>query len=213
MASARNHAPTPERTVRRTASGARSNTVLESDHTVTPHPNKNPPVSADKNRVSGWSNVVMPSTGQLKRSSVHRAGSRVRAIVPKKNTGPNDPMTNAVTFSHFLWRAWVIMSLPRPPVMVAPSPEVHDLGGHAHRDCSSPIDEGSRAPAPASVAPPSPRPSRPSSHPQVALRYARSPEAARPSARKPSDARVPRPARIDGLRHRTHEVAGHATLG
>ena len=51
--SRKNQERTPIKTARRTASGALSYTQLDSNQMVTPHPNKNPPVSADKNRVSG----------------------------------------------------------------------------------------------------------------------------------------------------------------
>jgi len=65
----------------------------------TPHPVRNPPVRADRNRVSGEAQVVAPSIGQPRMSSVSRAGSKVAAIVPRRKTGPNEPMTTAVNFN------------------------------------------------------------------------------------------------------------------
>ena len=97
-----NQANTPKRTALLTFSGALSYTILERSQIVTPQPRRNPPVRAERNRVSGESYVDMPSTGQLKKSKVHRAGSEVASIVPRKNTGPNEPTTKAVTFNHDL---------------------------------------------------------------------------------------------------------------
>lgn len=67
-----------------------------------PHPKRKPPVRADKNLVSGCEYVVAPSIGKLNISSVKRAGSIVDTIVPKKKTGPNEPMIIAVIFSQNL---------------------------------------------------------------------------------------------------------------
>lgn len=100
--SKQNQAPSPARTARRTASGARSYTDDARNHTVTPQPNRKPPVSADRKCVSGWPKVVAASIGQLSRSSVNRAGSLVAGIVPRKNTGPKEPITKAVSLSQRL---------------------------------------------------------------------------------------------------------------
>ena len=105
--SRRNQESNPTRTVFRTASGAKSYTQDERYHTVTPQPTRNPPVSADKNRVSGELYVLLPSIGQLRKSSVSLASSRVGAIVPKKKMGPKEPITTAVILSQNLWNFFV----------------------------------------------------------------------------------------------------------
>jgi len=92
----------PVRTVFRTCSGALSYTQQDKHQIITPQPNRNPPVNADKNLVSDEAYVVVPSIGQLNRSRVSLAGSRVDAMVPKKKTGPKEPITTAVIFSQNL---------------------------------------------------------------------------------------------------------------
>jgi hypothetical protein len=44
----------------------------------------------------------MPSIGKLSRSRVNLAGSEVGSIVPKKKTGPKEPITIAVIFNQNL---------------------------------------------------------------------------------------------------------------
>jgi transcriptional regulator with XRE-family HTH domain len=77
--------------------------ALDRHQIITPQPSRNPPVTADRNRVSGEAKVVASSIGQLRISRVRRAGSIVSGIDPRKNTGPNDPTTIAVIFSQNLW--------------------------------------------------------------------------------------------------------------
>ena len=91
--SKKNQANMPVSTDFLTPSGAKSYTHFRKHPIQTPQPNRNPPVSADKNLVVGASKFCKPSMGKLRRSSDHLAGSEVGSIVPKKKIGPNEPIT------------------------------------------------------------------------------------------------------------------------